>query len=152
MPLNIHWKDWCWSSNSLATWCEEPTHWKTLWCWELRARGEAGSRGWHGWMASPTQWTRVWANSGRWWRIGKPGVLQSMGLQRVGHDLATKQQKKILNVESVDMFYLIFFPKYYQYIFLEFLHFYWNVDLQCCVSDVHQNYSVIHIYIHVSIF
>ena len=51
-------------------------------------------------------------------------MLQSMGLQRVGHDLATKQQQKILNVESVDMFYLIFFPKYYQYIFLEFLHFY----------------------------
>ena len=36
-----------------------------------------------GWMASPTQWTWVWANSGRWWRTGKPGVLQSMGLQRV---------------------------------------------------------------------
>ena len=38
--LNIHWKDWCWSwsSNTLATWCEEPTHWKRLWCWErLRA-------------------------------------------------------------------------------------------------------------------
>ena len=34
--LNIHWKDWCWSwnSNTLATWCKEPTHWKRLWCWE----------------------------------------------------------------------------------------------------------------------
>ena len=37
-------------------------------------------------MASLTQWTWVWANSGRWWRTGKPGVLQSMGPQRVGHD------------------------------------------------------------------
>ena len=50
--------------------------------WErLRARGEEGDRGWDGWMASLTQWTWVWANSGRQWRTGKPGVLQSMGLQ-----------------------------------------------------------------------
>ena len=38
-------------------------------------------RGWDGWMASLTQWTLVWANSGRWWKTGKPGVLQSMGSQ-----------------------------------------------------------------------
>ena len=44
-----------------------------------------------GWMASPTQWTWVWATSRRWWRTGKPGVLQSMGSQRVGHGLATEQ-------------------------------------------------------------
>ena len=46
---NIHWKDWCWSwnSNTLATWCEELTHWKRLWCWErLRAGGEGDNRGW----------------------------------------------------------------------------------------------------------
>ena len=41
------------------------------------------------WMASPTQWTWVWANSGRWWRTGKPGVLPSMGWQRGRHDWAT---------------------------------------------------------------
>ena len=41
------------------------------------------NRGWDVWLASPTQWTWVWANSRRQWRIGKPGVLQSMGLQRV---------------------------------------------------------------------
>ena len=46
-------------------------------------------------MASPTQWTWVWANSGRWWRTGKPGMLQSMGSQRVGHNWATKQQQII---------------------------------------------------------
>ena len=38
---------------------------------------------WDGWIALPTQWTWVWANSGKWWRTGKPGVLQSMGSQRV---------------------------------------------------------------------
>ena len=49
--LNIHWKDWCWgwSSNSFATWCKEPTHWKRPWCWErLKAKGEEGNRGWDG--------------------------------------------------------------------------------------------------------
>ena len=51
----IHWKDWCWScnSNTLATWCNELTHWKRPWCWErLKAGGEGGDRGWDGWMAS----------------------------------------------------------------------------------------------------
>ena len=74
---NVHWRDWCWSwsSNSLATWCEELTHWK-----RLKAGGEGDDRGWDGWMASPT-W--VWASSGSWWWTGRPGVLQSMGSQRV---------------------------------------------------------------------
>ena len=65
---SIHWKYccWSWSSSTLATWCKEPTHCKRPWCWErLRARGEGGSRGWDGWMASSTQWTWVWASSGR---------------------------------------------------------------------------------------
>ena len=71
----------------LAIWWEEPVHWKRLWWWErLKAGGEGDNRGWDGWMALLTQWTWVWANSRRWWRTGKPGVLQSMGLQRVGHD------------------------------------------------------------------
>ena len=51
-----------------STWCKELTHWKRPWCWErLRAGGEGDNRGWDGWMASATQWTRVWANSGSWW-------------------------------------------------------------------------------------
>ena len=85
LTLNIHWKDWCWSwsSSSLTTICEEPTHWKSPWCWErLRAGGEGGNRGWYGWMASLTQWTWVWANSRRYWMTGKPGVLQSMGSKK----------------------------------------------------------------------
>ena len=47
-------------------------------------------RGWDGWKSSPTQWTWVWASSGRWWRTGKPGILQSMGLHRLGHNWATE--------------------------------------------------------------
>ena len=61
------------------------------WCWErLKAGGEGDDRGWDGWMASLTQWTWVWVNSGSWWWTGRPGVLQSMGLQRVRHDRATE--------------------------------------------------------------
>ena len=65
---NIHWKDccWSWSFNTLATWWEEPTHWKRPWCWErLKAGGEGDDRGWDIWMASLTGWTWVWASSGR---------------------------------------------------------------------------------------
>ena len=66
---------------------------KRPWCWErLRAGGEGGDRAWDGWMASPTQWIWFWANSGRWWRTGKPCELQSTGLQSAGHNLVTEQQ------------------------------------------------------------
>ena len=55
-----------WSSNTLATWCEEPTHWKRPWCWErLRAGEEGGNSGWDGLMPPLTQWTWVLANSRR---------------------------------------------------------------------------------------
>ena len=93
LVLGVHWKDWCWSwnSNTLATWCEELTHWKRPWCWErLRAGGEEDDRGWDGWMASSTQWTWTWVNSGSWWWTGRPGVLRFTGSQRVGHDWATE--------------------------------------------------------------
>ena len=52
---------------SLATWWEELTHLKRLWCWEtLRVGGKGDDRGWDGWMALPIQWTWVWVNSGSW--------------------------------------------------------------------------------------
>ena len=70
------------------------THWKSPWCWERSRGGEEGVRGWDGWTASPMQWTWIWANSGRWWGTGGHGVLQSMGLQRVGHDWLTEQQQQ----------------------------------------------------------
>ena len=91
--LGVHWKDWCWSwnSNTLATWCKELTHWKRPWCWEgLGAGGEGDNRGWDGWMASPTWWAWVWVDSGSLWWTGRPGVLWSMGSQRVGHAWATE--------------------------------------------------------------
>ena len=65
---------------------------KTLMLGKIKGRRRGDDREWDGWMASPTQWTWVLANSGRWWRIGKPSVLQSMGSQRIRHDLATEQQ------------------------------------------------------------
>ena len=78
-------------AETLATWCEELTHLKRPWWWErLRAGGEGDDRGWDGWMASPTQWTWVWVDSGSWWWTGRPGVLRFMGLQRVGHNWATE--------------------------------------------------------------
>ena len=58
---------------------------------KILGRRRKGWQGWDGWMASPTQWTWVWAISRRWWSTGKPGVLQSMGSQRVRHDWATEQ-------------------------------------------------------------
>ena len=99
----IHWKDWRWSSNfnTLATWCEELTHLKRPWCWErLKAGGEGDNR--DGWMASPTQWTWVWVNSRSWWWTGRPGMLQRMGLQKVGHNWVTELNNQKVAGSSVN--------------------------------------------------
>ena len=78
------------NSNTLATWCEELSRWKRLWCWERLKVGRQGDKkGWDCWMVSLAQWIWVWVNSGSCWWTGRPGVLQSMGLQRVRHDWAT---------------------------------------------------------------
>ena len=83
--------NWCWSSSTLATSCEELTHWKRpLTLGGMGAGGEGDNRGWDGWMASPTPWTWVWINFVCWWWTGKPGVLWFMGSQRVGHDWVTE--------------------------------------------------------------
>ena len=63
--FNIYWKDRCWSSNTLATQCEEPTHWERPWCWERLRAWEGDKRGWDGLTASLTQWTWIWADFGR---------------------------------------------------------------------------------------
>ena len=85
--MNQPWIYMCLPSDSPS---HLPPHWlthlKRPWCWERLKAREGDDRGWDGWMASPTQWTRVWASSGSWWWTGRPGVLQSMGLQRVRHD------------------------------------------------------------------
>ena len=96
----MHWKDWCWSwnSNFLATWCEKSTHWKRSWCWErLKVGGEGDDRGWDGWMASPTQWTWVSVGSGGWWWTGKPGMLWSMGSQRIELDWMTELTDSLIH-------------------------------------------------------
>ena len=90
--LNIHWKDrcWSWNSNPLATWCEELTHLKRPWCCKrLKAGGEEDNRGLDSWMASPTQWTWIWASSRSWWWTGKPSILQSWD-HRVEQNWATE--------------------------------------------------------------
>ena len=72
----------------------EPTHWKIPWCSaRLKEGGEGDDRRWDVWTASLTQWIWVWANSRRWWGTGRPGMLQSMGSQRVRHDWAAAQQQ-----------------------------------------------------------
>ena len=63
---------------------------KTLMVGKIEGRRRGDNRGWDGWMASQAWWTWVWASSGSWWWTGKPGVLQSTGLQRVWHDWATE--------------------------------------------------------------
>ena len=81
------------------------TCWKRPWCWErLKAAGEGDNRGWAGWMASSAQRTRLRTSSGNWWWTGKPGVLQSMGSQRVRHDWVTE----------LSWWYLIHFALYHQ--------------------------------------
>ena len=52
-------------------------------------------------MASPTQWTWVWINSGSCWWTGRPGMLQSMESQRVWHYCATELNWTELNSFSI---------------------------------------------------
>ena len=88
------------------------------WCWErLEVGGKGDERGWDGWMASPTQWTWVWVNS----VTGRPGVLQSMGSQRVRHNWATE-----LNWTSAYSYFLFFKKKFYLFYHLAVLGF-------CCM-------------------
>ena len=63
---------------------------KTLMLGKMEGGGKADSRGWGGWLASPTQWSCIWVNSGSWWWTGRPGVLESMRWQKVGHDWVTE--------------------------------------------------------------
>ena len=106
-----YWKDWCWSwnSNTLATWCKELTHLKRPWCWErLMMGGEGGDIEWNCWMASPTQWKWVWVSSRSWWWTGRPGVLQSLGSQRVGHKWVTEQNWTDIYMYMYTLFQILF--------------------------------------------
>ena len=98
---------WSWNSNTLVIWCKELTHFKRPWCWErLRAGGEDDDRGWDGWMALLTQRTWVWVDSGSWWWTGRPGILQFMGSQRVGHNWVTELNE--LNAKRIFCFFCPF--------------------------------------------
>ena len=90
---NVHWKDccWRWNSSTLATWCKALTHWKRPWCCERwKAEEKVDDRGWDCQIASPTQWRWVWVGFRSWRWTSKPGVLLSMGSQRVRHDWVTE--------------------------------------------------------------
>ena len=78
---------------------------KTLMLQRLKAGGEGDDRGWDGWMASPTQWKWVWVKSRSWWWTGRPGMLQFMGSQRVGHDWTTELHWRSL---QLSLSFLIF--------------------------------------------
>ena len=132
--LNILWKDWCWSwnSNTLVTWCEELTHWQRSWCWEWLKVEEGDDSGWDCWMASLTQLTWVWVSSRCQWWTWKPGILQSMGSQRVVHNWAPELnwtfnfQKKLsfLNISGFPLphclcvcyFHCWYFPRFFTWL------------------------------------
>ena len=85
--LNIHWKDWCWSSNTLTTWCKVPNKWKRPWCWErLKAKGERVRED-----EMVRQHHQLNGHESEQ-APGDTGVLQSMRSQRVKHNLVTEQQ------------------------------------------------------------
>ena len=84
-PLNQYFGHLVWRTKPLE---------KTLMLGKMEGKRRAEDREWDGWTASPTQRTWVWVNSGRWWRTEEPGVLQSMGWQRVGHDWVPGQQQQ----------------------------------------------------------
>ena len=103
LNLLAYWVQYFDNSNNLSTWCKELTHWERLWCLErLKAGGEGDGTEWDNWMVSLTWWTWVWANSKSWWWAGKPAVLQSKGLQRVGQDWTELNWKWIHGCLSLD--------------------------------------------------
>ena len=113
--LGVHWKNWCWSwnFNTLATWCEELTHWKRPWCWErLSAGGEGDDREWDGWMASPIQWSWVWVSS--WSCDGQGGLTccspwsckESYMTKRLNWTECFNQNDTLLDT----LFWSLFFP------------------------------------------
>ena len=96
LALHIRWPKYWSFSFSISP--SKLTHWKRPWCLERLSAGREGDdRGWDGWTASPTQWTRVWVNSRSWWWTGRPGMLQFMGSRRVRRDWVTELNWTELN-------------------------------------------------------
>ena len=119
---------WSWSSSIFITWCQQQTHWTSPWFWaRLSAEGEEGVRGWDDLMASLMQWTWTWANPRRWWGAGKPGMLQSMGSQRVGPNWVIEQH--------IYFFFLYLAPPSTMVFYLRILKKFgvWNIWVQISV-------------------
>ena len=119
--------------HTLATWCKEPTHWKRPWCWErLKAGEEEDDRGWDGWMVPPTRWTWVWVGSGNWWWTGKPGVLQSMEYQSVGHNWVTKLNWYIMSWKSYVGYVILLNIEYKVFgcLNLDLQDYFWHFNLE----------------------
>ena len=94
----------------LATWCKELTHLKRPWCWErLRVGGEGDDRGWYGLMASPTQWTWVWVDSGSWWWTGRPGCFGSWGRKESDMTEWLNWNELIFSIQTWVKVYLVSF-------------------------------------------
>ena len=117
--------------------------WKDPVCWErLKAGGEGDSKGWDSWMAAPTWWKWVWASSRSWWWTGKPGMLQSMGSQRVRHDWVT---------ELTDWYKTINFFSLHTLVWVWFLRFATERSLANWINLIKQNSSAAH-YHHIGIY
>ena len=121
---------------------ETPIFWltglleKTLMLGKIEGGWEGDNRGWDGWMTSPTQWTWVWVNSGSWWWTGKPGMLQSMGSQRVGHDWTELRTSPLgVWIQDISIFYYFccFMPKQKQHLVVDVTGD-WNKDW-CCMNN-----------------
>ena len=96
---------WSCVPSLLFTWGQTiwPPHLKRpWWCEGLGAGGEGDDRGWDGWIASPTRWAWVWADSGSWWWIGRSGVLRFTGSQGVRHDWVTELNWTEINYGGVN--------------------------------------------------
>ena len=112
---------------------------KTLMLGKLRAREEGDNRGWNGWMASPTQWTGVWVDSGIWWCTGRPVMLRFMGLQKIRHNW-TEHQPRFEKVRMGERWYLrtvlyVNMSEIFSYILSLYFFSFFDLDKQMVIKD-----------------
>ena len=105
---------------------------KTLMLGKIEGRRRRGDGGWDEWMASPTQWTWVWVNSGSWWWTGRPGALRFMESQRVGHKLSDWPELKLIIVIIISKYavllFIFYFPCFFSLYFF-FVTFPWDLKI-----------------------
>ena len=129
---------------------------KTLMLERLKAVGEGTDRGWEGWMASPTQWTWVWVNSGSWWWTEWPGVLWSMGSQRVWHNWETKMNwTELMGLDAmISVFWVLSFKSAFSFsssffFFFSFIFISWRLLYNIVVGFVihwHESAMELHVF------